>query len=200
MTATEYPLRCQCGTIQGVLTELKRSNRVVCYCKDCQAFAHALGQAERVLDARGGSDIVQALPKNLRFTQGLDALACLRLTPKGLFRWYAGCCRTPIGNTLPTPKLSFIGLLHVFLDSSEVCLDEAFGPIRTRVNTKSAVGEPKPKEEGVGRTIGWFLRTTLKARFNGDYQRSPFFDPATGAPILAPRVLTNSGGSLPNVR
>ena len=23
-------------------------------------------------------------------------------TPKGLVRWYAGCCKTPIGNTLAT--------------------------------------------------------------------------------------------------
>jgi len=174
-----------------VLTDLGRSNRAVCYCKDCQAFAHALRQADRVLDARGGSDIVQVLPRNLRFTQGLESLACLRLTPKGLFRWYAACCRTPIGNTLPTPKWSFIGLVHTCLDTSEVSLDEAFGPIRTWVNTKGAIGDPKPKEEGVGKAIGWFLRTTLKARFNGDYKRSPFFNPTTGAPIVTPRVLTS---------
>ena len=191
MTTTEYRLRCQCGKVQGVLTDLARTNRAVCYCKDCQAFAHALGQADRVLDARGGSDIVQALPKNLRFMQGLDALACLRLTPKGLFRWYAGCCRTPIGNMLSTPRLSFIGLIHTCLDTSEVSLDEAFGPVRTWVNTKGAIGDPKPKEEGVGRAIGWFLCTTLKARINGDYKRSPFFNPTTGAPIVTPRVLTS---------
>jgi|SRR5690348_12022075 len=191
MPATEYRLRCQCGTIKGVLTGLGRSNRAVCYCKDCQAFAHALGQADRVLDARGGSDIVQVLPRNLRFTQGVDSLACLRLTPKGLFRWYAGCCRTPIGNTLPTPKWSFIGLVHTCLDTSEVSLDEAFGPVRTWVNTKGAIGDPKPKEEGVAKAIGWFLCTTMKARFNGDYKRSPFFNPTTGAPIVTPRVLTS---------
>lgn len=192
MTVSEYSLRCQCGAIKGVLTGLALTNRAVCYCRDCQAFAHALGQADRVLDVRGGSDIVQTLPKNVRFTQGIDALACLRLTPKGLFRWYAGCCRTPIGNTLPTPKLSFIGLVHACLDTSEVSLDEAFGPVRARVNTKGAAGDgPKPKEEGVARTIGWFLRTTFKARLNGDYKRSPFFNPATGAPIVTPRVLTS---------
>jgi len=190
MKTSEYRLRCQCGTIQGVLTDLARTNRAVCYCKDCQAFAHVLGQADRVLDARGGSDIIQASPKNLRFVRGLDTLACLRLTPKGLLRWYAGCCRTSIGNTLPTPKLSFIGLVHTCLDTSEVSLDEAFGPVRTWVNTKGAIGDSKPKEAGVGRAIGWFMRTTLRARLNGDYKRSPFFNPATGEPIVTPRVLT----------
>ena len=200
MTASDYRLRCHCGTVQGILTDLARANRLVCYCKDCQAFAHALGQADRVLDARGGSDIVQVLPRNLRFTKGTEALACLRLTPKGLLRWYAGCCRTPIGNTLATPGLSFVGLVHTCLDSSEVPLDEAFGPVRTWVNTKGASGDPKPKEEGVGRTIGWFLRTALKARLNGDYKRSPFFNPATGAPIVTPRVLTSDPDSRPTGR
>ena len=41
------------------------------------------------------------------------------------------------------------------------------------------------------KAIGWFLCTTLKARFNGDYKRSPFFNPTTGAPIAMPRVLTS---------
>ncbi|HEY6924354.1 MAG TPA: DUF6151 family protein [Steroidobacteraceae bacterium] len=200
MTPSEYRLRCQCGTVQGVLTNLASTNRVVCYCKDCQAFAHALGQSDSVLDSRGGSDIVQALPRDLRFTQGLDAVACLRLTPKGLFRWYAGCCRTPIGNTLSTPKWSFIGLVHTCLDSSEVSLDEAFGPVRTLAHTKGALGDPKPKEKGIGRTIGWFLRTTLKARLNGDYKRSPFFSPTTGAAIVTPRVLTSDAGLPPGAR
>ncbi len=57
-----------------------------------------------VLDERGGSQIIQVPPKNLTFTQGREVLASMRLTEKGLLRWYAGCCNTPIGNTLITPK------------------------------------------------------------------------------------------------
>jgi hypothetical protein len=176
-----------------VLTNLRSVNHAVCYCGDCQAFAQALGQADRVLDARGGSEIIQTLPKNLTLTQGLDALACLRLTPKGLFRWYAGCCRTPIGNTLPTRNLSFVGLLHSCLQSSDVSLDEAFGPVTTWVNTRSAKGEPKPPQVGANKMLGWFFRTALTARFNGDYKRTPFFHPETGAPVVTPVVLPPSG-------
>lgn len=105
MSMTTYPLRCQCGTVRAVLAHPARGNRVVCYCHDCRAFAHVLDQASRVLDERGGSEISQVLPKNLTFTQGTEALACLRLTPKGLLRWHSACCRTPIGNTLATGKM-----------------------------------------------------------------------------------------------
>ena len=174
-----------------MLSDLRKSNRVVCYCKDCQAFARALGQESQVLDPLGGSDIIQVLPRNLRFTQGTDALACLRLTPKGLFRWYAGCCRTPIGNTLPTRNFSFIGLVHTCLAADHLSLDEAFGPVTAWVHTRGASGSPKPEERGLGRTMGWFLRTTLKARLNGDYKRTPFFQQETGAPVVTPVVLAS---------
>ena len=107
-----HPLQCRCGTLKGSVESPKSGNRVICYCNDCQAFAYCLGRADDVLDERGGSDVIQILPKNITFTQGVEALACMRLTDKGLLRWYASCCNTPIGNTLATPKMSFIGLLH----------------------------------------------------------------------------------------
>src|SRR5262249_4608784 len=121
----------------------------------------------------------------ITFTQGVDALACIRLAPKGLLRWYASCCKTPIGNTLATPKLSFVGLVHSCLENPA-----EFGPVRVRANTKSAKGDPKPKQVGIATTVCWFLLTVLKACFNGDYRRTPFFR-ADGAPVVTPRVLSD---------
>jgi hypothetical protein len=184
-----HPLKCRCGNVRGLLAKPRNANRVICYCKDCQAFAHVLGDAQATLGPRGGSDIIQVLPKDLVFTQGSDALACLRLTPKGLLRWYTSCCRTPIGNTLATAKVSFVGLLHDSLETEGILLDESFGPVRARVNTRGAWGAPKPKEVGRGKVAAWFIRTTLKARLNGDYKRSPFFQPMSGTPVVIPRVL-----------
>jgi hypothetical protein len=115
----------------------------------------------------------------------------MRLTPTGLLRWYAKCCRTPIGNTLGTPKVSFIGLLHTCLEGSPGLLDAAFGPVRAWVNTKGAKGDPKPKVAGIGTALRWFIGTTLKARLNGDYKRTPFFHVDTGAPITSPEVLSD---------
>jgi hypothetical protein len=183
----QHPLRCRCGTVKGWVSDTQSANRVVCYCRDCQAFARVLGQESETLDARGGSDIVQTLPKNVLFTEGAEALACLRLTDKGMVRWYAGCCRTPIGNTLENYKISFIGLLHNCLDSSGHSLEGSFGPVRAYANPRGAIGDPKPTSTGIGATIWWFVRTVLKARVNGDYRRTPFFKDAT--PIAVPRVI-----------
>jgi hypothetical protein len=186
----QHPVQCWCGTFKAVLLNPGAGNRVVCYCGDCQAFAHALGKADQVLDERGGSDIVQVLPRNITVAEGKDVLACLRLTPRGLLRWYTSCCDTPIGNTLASSKLSFIGLLHACLSSSGRPLDETFGPVRAWVHTKGALGDPKPREAGRAQAAGWFFRTILKARFNGDYRRTPLFQEA-GDPIVTPHILSD---------
>jgi hypothetical protein len=149
-----------------------------------------LGQEGETLDAQGGSEVVQTLPKNITFTQGLEALACLRLTDKGMVRWYASCCKTPIGNTLENYKISFIGLLHNCLESPQLPLQNSFGVVRTYANPHGAIGAPKPKAAGMGVTIAWFLKTVLKARVNGDYKHTPFFK--DGRPIAKPRVLSSA--------
>ena len=41
----------------------------------------------------------------------------------------------------------------------------------------------------MGATIGWFLKTILKARINGDYRRTPFFK--NGTPIAIPHVMSS---------
>ena len=72
---------------------------MLCYCSDCQAYLHYLDRAD-LLDAHGGSDVVQVAPSSLTFTQGEQHIKGLRLTETGLYRWYAGCCHTPLGNTM----------------------------------------------------------------------------------------------------
>jgi hypothetical protein len=186
----EHSLQCRCGTIRGFVHDPQRANRAVCYCHDCQAFAHFLGKSDEILDDRGGSEVIQVLPSNVTFTEGIEALACMRLTAKGLLRWYAGCCNTPIGNTLDNFKISFVGLVHTCLESSGRPLQESFGPIRAWVNTKGAKATPKPKAVGMGTTILWFLANVARARIDGSYRQTPFFFVDKGTPIVAPRVLS----------
>jgi hypothetical protein len=186
----KHPLQCQCGTIKGFVHDPQRANRAVCYCRDCQAFAHFLGKAGETLDDRGGSEVIQVLPRNVTFTQGIEALACIRLTGKGLLRWYAGCCNTPIGNTLDNFKISFVGLVHTCLETSGKKIEDSFGPVRVRVNTKGAKGNPKPKTVGIGTAILWFLANVAKARIDGSYKQTPLFLVDKGTPIVPPRVLS----------
>ncbi|MFT4197494.1 MAG: DUF6151 family protein, partial [Pseudoxanthomonas sp.] len=100
--------------------------RATCYCRDCQAFARFLGQPG-VLDAHAGTDIVPMAPAGLRITAGFDQVACMSLSPKGLLRWYAACCRTPLANTLRTPGLPYVGLVAACV-ADRAALDAAVGP------------------------------------------------------------------------
>lgn len=185
-----HPIRCSCGKFKGALTRTHQENRGICYCTDCQAFARYLRRAEQILDRSGGTDIIQTTPKNITFTAGIEYLACMRLTPNGLLRWYASCCNTPIGNTLANPQLSFVGLVHNCLASTPVSLDEAFGPIRMQVNTRSALGEPKPRAFGFPAAMLRITGMLLKARLDGSYRRTPFFIPNSNTPTVVPKVLS----------
>jgi hypothetical protein len=184
-----YQLSCRCGQLRGVLSARKPSNRCVCYCSDCQAFARHLG-ASGVLDAQGATDIIQLPQANLHFSQGLDKLACLRLTETGMLRWYAACCRTPIANTPASPRFSFVGLIHSGLRAGDQSLDAAFGPVSMRTSVESALGPEAPAATGLLRGAMKVLAMVVKARLSGAWQRSPFFDAQTGVPVAAPRVLS----------
>jgi hypothetical protein len=186
----DHPLQCRCGTLKGYVSQPGSVNRAVCYCRDCQAFAHFLGRPNEILDSKGGSDIVQTTPARVTLTDGVEMLACIRLTEKGLMRWYARCCNTPIGNTVANFKVSFVGLVHSCLDNGGKSLDDSFGPVRMWVNTKAAKGEVRSSSwaamGGVTRILGMLLR----ARLNGSYKRTVFFSPETGAPVATPKVLS----------
>ena len=66
----DIPLCCRCGHVRGIVSEFlpARAFRLVCYCKDCQAFARFLDRAD-VLDAAGGTDIVQMPPGRVDLLQ-----------------------------------------------------------------------------------------------------------------------------------
>ena len=184
-----YPLHCCCEAVRAELDLPTRVNRVVCYCHSCQAFAYFLGREADVLDQQGGSDIVQVRPASLNFARGAEHIACVRLTQKGTMRWYAKCCRTPIGNTVANPRVSFIGLIYPFVAGSREERDAAFGPVTGRVFTDGARGEPRPSAMGFARSVAKMAAIVLGARISGAYRRTPFFR-RDGIPIATPYVLT----------
>lgn len=187
-----HPLRCRCGKVQGFVSPSGMVNRAVCYCKDCQAYAHFLERASEVLDGQGGTEIVATFPRNVHFTAGTDALACMSLSDGGLLRWYASCCNTPIGNTPRDFKTSYVGLVHNCLASPSPSLQESFGPLRIVLNTKSAKGRVKPTPLSNFLGVLRLIKSMIGARLSGVYKQNPFFAADTGAPIRQPRVLTQS--------
>ena len=187
MTTTHHPLRCQCGALQGRVTLKGLSNQLICYCRDCQAFARYLGHAEEILDGQGGSTIVQVAPERVEITQGQDQLAAMRLSPNGLLRWYAACCRTPLGNTLPNRQRPFVGLVHNCLDSAP--LTPSFGPVRGQFFTKGATGGPRPAEHGLLPAALRIVAMMLGSLLSGRYRHTPFFD-ENNRPVATPLVIT----------
>ncbi len=186
-----HSLHCQCGTLKGFVTLPAGASRGVCYCNDCQAYAHFLGKADDILDEMGGTDVVAILPRHVTFTQGLEVLACMSLTESGMLRWYASCCNTPIGNTPRNFKMAHVGLVHACLKDPSKALERSFGPVRMRVNTKTAKGEPKSMPVSTITSVLRFLSSLIRARLDGSYRLTPFFDPNLGTPVTSPKVLTS---------
>src|SRR5690606_34164535 len=120
------PLCCTCGAVRGELDRRAVYARVVCYCRDCRAFARVLARLD-ILDDAGGTDIVTMRPAGLRFPQGRDQLACLSLGPKGPLRWYAACCGTPVGNTSRNPAFPYVGVPVAGFHAAGVDVESVFG-------------------------------------------------------------------------
>jgi hypothetical protein len=188
--STRAEFRCRCGEVRGFVADAspRTVNRIGCYCDDCQAFLHWLRRAE-LLDAQGRSDIVQVAPATVAFVQGQDRIQGVRLSPKGLHRWYASCCNTPVGNTL-TPSVPFVGIIATAFHQGAQGADRAFGPPAGAIMGKIAIGEASPGSTGVqlpllfraiGKVLGWRLR--------GKAWPHPFFT-RDGAPVYPVNVLT----------
>ncbi|MEM9581283.1 MAG: DUF6151 family protein, partial [Pseudomonadota bacterium] len=122
-------IACSCGQLQ---IELQGANadtgtHAMCYCVDCQAFNRALGRAD-IMDEQGGTDLYQSQPHRVNITQGAEHLAVLQLQKKGLYRWYASCCNTPLCNTMGTPKMPFASFMTTNFKSG---MDQ-IGPVKFR--------------------------------------------------------------------
>jgi hypothetical protein len=190
---TDIPLRCACGILRGTALGVspRTGCRVVCYCNDCQAFARFLARPG-ITDEWGGTDIFQMAPSNVRITGGADALRCMRLSDKGMYRWYCGECRTPVGNTV-SPRVPFVGIIHTFMDhaSDGRARDDVLGKPLGYVNTKFAIGSlpSPPRGSSLLRVIARSVRLLGKWRLTGAASPSPFFDDHTHAPRTEPRIL-----------
>lgn len=125
----------------------------------------------------------------MRLNAGAERLARVRLAPGGLLRWYAGCCATPLGNTLATRQLPFIGLVTAVLEAEARARLPA---ARRGVSARAARGDDKPKGAADGAPL-WMavpiILELLARRLRGEHRHTPFFT-ADGAPVVTPRVLS----------
>lgn len=185
-------IQCECGKFRAQLERFPRNTpgRLACYCDDCQTYLHHLKRTD-LLDAAGGTEVVPVYPAELEIPQGREVLKCLRLSPKGLPRWYAGCCNTPIGAS--RPGFPWLGLVHrVYSVADPGYLERTLGPVKSRIMGQFARGTPP---SGTAAKIDFkgfmtVLPFLMKGLLTGKGRRSPLFQQDGQTPIVDPIVLS----------
>lgn len=180
-------MRCECGNVRGEVDLSRAYTRGTRYCRDCQAYARWL-ERPQLMDACGGSDVVPMSPAGVRITAGLEHVACMSLSAKGVLRWYAACCRTPLGNTPRSARLAYLGLPVACLDATREAIDAAIGP-RDRIVLNAGSATCKVRATPLAFALGGLriVAHILVARV-GERPPSPFAD-GQGRRLRTPVVL-----------
>ena len=177
--AASIPLRCRCGQVQGVIGTGNTYVRATCYCKDCRAFAQWLGDPG-LLDAAGGVDVVAMAPSQVTITAGQSQVACMSLGERGIHRWYAACCRTPLGNMGRSPAIHYVGMSTACMGDDGAVVDAAFGLVgRCVINTESATAPVQKKPVAFALGGLRIVLGILGAKLRG-VRMSPFYDVSLG--------------------
>ena len=188
---SNIPLKCECGLLTGVVEGIvsDKRNRFTCLCDDCQAFAVWLGKAKRILDEDGGTEILPVVPPKLKILTGFENLKCVKLSPKGMDRWYAGCCNTAIANTANS-KMPFAGLVHTIIYVEGQARQDLLGPLVARIQGKFG---KRPLREGTFegtplKVMMVMIRFMIPAFLKRQNKPTPFYTDA-GEPAVKPAVL-----------
>ncbi|MCQ8184277.1 DUF6151 family protein [Parvularcula maris] len=180
-------LSCACGQVTGRIenADPEKASLATCYCTDCQAFSEALGKADTALNDKGGTTIYQTLPSRLKLLSGRDQLKIMRVTEKQAYRWYAGCCDTPLVFTAPTPSVPILGVnVRNFREGAEA----AYPPFAGALFKQEAWGEVDEKKASFPKLAFAALARAFGAKLRGEKGPHPLFGPNGEHP--EPKLLT----------
>lgn len=183
-------IQCECGKFRAELTRFPKDSpgRLRCYCDDCQAYLHYLKRTD-LLDTNGGTEVVPIYPSDFKILQGKEKLKCVRLGPKGMFRYSASCCNTPIANT--DPKRPWVGIhRRMFTAKDPAQLDSICKDVRASIMGKFAHGTPPA---GTPETFNFrgmriVMPFLIKGMALGRNNPSPFFENQLS--VVRPYTLT----------
>ncbi len=184
-------LECFCGSVKGTLAvpSKKQAFHLKCLCCDCQKYAEFLGQEDKILDNYGGTELFQTYPSNVHFDQGVENISCMQLKEKGLYRWYASCCKAPLGNTLSSARVPFVGVpVAIMKLSSQQEKDSQLGPLIMEAFAKYARGS-KPKNSHDKFPVSFLPKILVfmgRGLLMGRAKPHPFFH--NEMPIVTPKV------------
>ena len=162
---------------------------VRCYCRDCQTAARLHDRDEETLSPAGGTDIWHTTPDHLVLEAGAENLKISRLSPRGGYRWYAGCCGTLMFSTVRNLKIPFVSVAMRQPEMPGAA--EVLGPVRCHAFTASA--RPHRDAPKANRGMRWAGTLALKraaiAYLGGRARHSPLRRPE-GTPIAPVEVIT----------
>lgn len=143
-----------------------------------------------MLDDNGGTEVIPVAPAHIRITSGKENMRVVRLSPKGMYRWYAGCCKTPIANQPPNPKMPYNGVVHSFLGTKDT-LEKTLGPIKARIQGKFGIPPlpPGTHERAPVKLMLEVMVFLIKAWLKGEGRPSAFFN-REGQPFIEPQILS----------
>jgi len=187
-------IQCSCGKVTGTAYNLSPSstNHVLCPCDGCQAYAQYLDRADDMLDAAGNSNIFQMNPKHFKITGGQEYIACVKITPKGPLRWFANCCKTPLGNSFPKGGIPFLGVLPICIGHKGTANEvvRLVGPARATVNARHPLSLGQ-KIKLWAMFVRFFSMLFSWRIFDGKSWK-PFFNKATLKPIAKPVKISDT--------
>jgi hypothetical protein len=186
--SAKIKLQCACGAVKGTLDVVpKEFFHVHCLCNDCQKFAAYLENQDKILDQHGGSELFQTYPSNLCFTEGNDNIRCVQLREKGLYRWHTSCCNMPLGNTMTSAKVPFVGVsVKLMRFENPEQKQQLLGPVTLKAFGKYALGDmPSDVHPDFPKSfMPKILKFMIKGLFKGKSKPSPFF--RDGEPVAKP--------------
>lgn len=156
---------CTCGAVSGHLAApaLRHATHAICRCRDCVAAVRHLTGARP-----DHVDLLIASPADYTYTRGAQNLAALNLTPKGIHRVYATCCKTPMHSVARPQRLAFASLY------TDRLVDPAqAGRVVADIHD-SRSGTLKHK--GMARVVYGVASRALAAQLRGTWRQGPFFD------------------------
>ncbi|MEO1658869.1 MAG: DUF6151 family protein [Pseudomonadota bacterium] len=184
---------CRCGTMTGVIAEVspKLGTHVHCYCTDCQTSATYLGHDDEVLDEKGGTEVYQFVPFRLTFTSGADQIGLIRLKDKGLMRWTAKCCNTPMFTSSAAAGAPIMGIVNPSVRATNPEeAKAAMGPTIGAFCADEGWDTPDIPKVGLPRLIGRALVRAAGPVLSGKAKHHPLFT-ADRSPVADAYILTD---------
>ncbi len=136
----------------------------------------------------GATTIWQTTPDLMSLDQGAEMLRISRLSPRGGYRWYAGCCGALMFSTAKNLSIPFVSIPLRQVEHEAHA--DLLGPVRCHAFTESA----RPHADSPRATSGMYAAGTriflraLLAWTSGRGRRSPLRN-SDGAPIAPVEVI-----------